>query len=421
MDRRTVLKATGGVAGLAALAGCGGSGGGGGGGDGGDGGDGGSDGGDGGSDGGDGGSDGGDGGDMEDGGDGGDGGSTDGGDGEATEVVAAVPPTGWWAVLRKLGQEEGYFQQAADELGVNVEFTFRNTWDDVPTWVSGNADIAQFGALEASRIGPRQDIPITVFGKNTPLNFGPMVRVGSELDPDNTGSMAASVDKIVNDNSQFAIGSWGGADATSYDVAFGSVFDYRFQEQGGDFSVVTAGYFSIGQLVADGKADVGSSGEGMGAAPQMMAGEVKPLFWLKDIIPREVFGVETKWGFPTMQNLVTRTEFYDNNTEAVQVYFEAQKRALQKLREDPVSVITRNDEYINTMGAGSQEEAEFIVNYGINLQGTDTLEPPEHPSVYETAAMSDEYIDQQTTQLDRVAELGLTESNWREYVQHVQF
>ncbi|WP_340098688.1 hypothetical protein [Salinibaculum salinum] len=369
IDRRSVLKATG-AAGLTALAGCTGEG---------------------------------------------------GGEQEEGEVIAAVPPTGWWAVLRKLAQDEGYFQQAADEVGADVTFSFENTWDDVPTWIANNADIAQFGALEASRIGPRRDIEITVFGKNTPLNFAPLVQTGGPYDPDNTGGVQQSIDKIVEDGANFAIGSWGGADATSYDVAFGGTTDYRFEEEGGDFSVVTSGYFTIGQQVAQGDVEVGSSGEGMGAAPQMMSGDIKPLFWLKDYIPNEVLGEETEWGFPTMQNLVTRTEFYEENEGAIETYYRAQEMALQELRENPVEVITRSDEYIETMGAGSEEEARFIVNYGINLEGTDTLEPPEHASVYESTSMSDEYVEKQSNFFDRVAELGLTESNWSEYVQHVQF
>lgn len=340
---------------------------------------------------------------------------------EPVDVTVAIPPTGWWAVLATLAQDEGYLEDASAEVGANADFTFAFTWGDVPAWVSGNADIAQFGALEASRIGPREDQEITVFGKNTPLNFGPMIRIGGDLDPTNTGSVEASVDKIVNDEAKFAIGAWGGADATSYDVAFGSIFDHRFKEQGGDFNVVTAGYFSIGKLVADGQIDVGSSGEGMGAAPQMMNGSVKPLFWLKDIIPRELIGKETKWGFPTMQNIVARTNWFDENTRAAEAYFESQKRALAKLHEDPVQVITRSDEYIETMGAGSQREAEFIVNYGIERNSPLGVPSPEHASVYDTAGMSDEYVQTQRDFLDTVAEVGLTESNWKDFVTHHQF
>lgn len=409
-NRRTVLKSMGSIAGIATVAGCTGGGGGSSGGD------------SGGSSGGDsGGSSGGDSGGSSGGDSGGDSSEETSSGGGTTQVKVAVPPTGWWAVLRKLAQDEGYYQAAADEVGADVEFDFTNTWDDVPTWVSGKADIAQFGALEATRIGPRRDIPITVFGKFVPLNFGPMVQTGGPYDPKTTGSVEKSVQKIVDDNAKFAIGSWGGADATAYDVAMAEGFDYRFKEEGGDFDVVTAGYFSIGKLVADGQVDVGSSGEGMGAAPQMMSGDIKPLFWLKDIVPQAVFGGDTEWGFPTMQNLVTRTKFYENNKPAVETYYKAQEMALQKLREDPVDVITRSDSYVETMGAGSTEEAEFIVNYGINLQGSDDLPAPKHPAIYETTAMSDNYIETQADFFDRVAEKGLTESNWSEYVQHVQF
>ncbi|WP_254533267.1 hypothetical protein [Natrinema gelatinilyticum] len=342
-------------------------------------------------------------------------------DEDATEVIAAVPPTGWWAVLRKLASDEGYYKQAAEELGTKAVFTFKNTWDDVPTWTSGKADIAQFGALEASRIGPRREIPITVFGKFVPLNFGPMVKTGGKYDPKKTGGVKQSIDKIVNDNAKFGIGSWGGADATAYDVAMAENFNYRFKEDGGDFSVVTAGYFTMGKQVADGKLAVGSSGEGMGAAPQMMNGDIKPLFWLKDLVSKAVFGQENKWGFPTMQNLVTRTEFYENNKKAIQVYYQAQEKALQKLRKDPLSVITRSKDYVETMGAGSEEEAKFIVNYGINLEGTDSLPAPKHPAIYDTTAMSDQYVQTQSDFLNKVAQKGLTEKNWGDYVQHVQF
>ena len=393
VNRRRFLKTTGtGVVGLA-LAGCTGSGGSSGSGDGG---------------GGDGGGGGGSGG-----GDGGNGAATTGGSSFPDEITVTYPPTGWWAVLGDIMDNRGLIQKYKDEHGVDTTFNDERTWDDVPLFSSGQAEIAQFGSLEASRLGPNEDIPITVFGKVVPQAAEMVVAGGGDFDPGSTGGVEQTIEALANSGEPVGIDGWGSGSTLGAQITIEEEYGYTFQQETADFNIVTADYFAMCQLVVKGELAAGLSSPMLGGAPFYSTSppEAVPLFHFGESLN------ELGFGHVPLENQVTRTGFFEEHTEVCQVYHDAMREAMSVFHEDPIGIITQSDAMIEALGVANEREAVFATEYEILLENnTNDLEPPEMSSVYEEYALDDEWIETDKNALDKFAEIGQTNENWAEYV-----
>jgi len=389
-SRRSYLKGIGaGAAGISALAGCTGQQDGGSGGDGGD----------------------GDGG----GGDGSDGGSTgDGSSGsQPVDVTVTYPPTGWWATIGDIVADEGLIDKYLAEHGVEANFEIQRTWDGGPIFVSGQSDIAQFGTFEASLMGPEEDIDITTFGKVVPQFVEMLVKSGGDYDPENTGSVQASIDRLKETGDNVGIGAWSSGSVPGSRIVMEQQYDTAFSEEKADVNIVTAGFFAIAELITKDQLAAGHASPMLGGARFYLNDELTRLYHVGDGIANLGFG----WA--PLENQVCRTSFFEENPDVCKVYHDAKNEAMQILHEDPVGVITQSDKYIENLGVQNEEEAKFTVEYNINLNNPYTdLEPPEHPAVYSEYALTDEWIENDKQFLDRVAEIGMTDPNWADYVSY---
>jgi hypothetical protein len=413
------LKGLGAAAGVGAIAGCSG-------GDGGDGSDGGGDGGDGGGDGGDGGMDttttapSGDGGDGSDGGDGGDGGGDGGTTETATmdlpdEIQVTFPPTGWWAVLGNIMENNDLIQKYKNEHGVDTTYNIKRTWDGIALFASGKTQIAQFGSLESSRIGPERDTEITVFGKVVPQFAEMVVAAGGPYDPANTGGVQQSVDKLANEGGSIGIGAWGSGSVPGTQIAMDQEFGYNFSQSDPDFDIVTSGFFATAKLIVDGELAAGHTSPMLGGAPYYSAPEpkVRRLYHIGDAVD------ELGFGRAPLENQVCTTPFFEENTPVCRVYHDAMSEAISMFHEDPVGIITQSQEMIESLGVANDREATFTVNYGINLKNSfNDLEPPNFPSVYRDYTLDDEWISADKKLLDQIAAIGQTSEDWADYVNY---
>jgi hypothetical protein len=359
-------------------------------------------------------------------GDGGDMDSGDGGEGSAGSsyqppdtVVITYPPTGWWAIIGDIVADQGILEDVKSEYGLeDTTFDIQRTWDGLPLFTSGQSDIAQFGSLEASRIGPEQDIPITVFGKVVPQFVEMLVATGGEYDPRETGGVQASIDKLASDNGNIGIGAWSSGSVPGSRIVMEEKYGYKFSQEEADFKITAAGFFAIAELITKGELDAGHASPMLGGA-RFYAGddpELIRLYHVGDAI------VDLGFGWPPLENQVCRTSFFEEHTPICQAYHDAKKEAMNRLHEDPVGVITSSQKYIENLGVQNEAEARFTVNYNINLTNdVNDLEPPKHPAVYDDFSLTEQWIEDDKKRLDKIAEKGMTNENWAEFVSYETF
>jgi ABC-type Fe3+/spermidine/putrescine transport system ATPase subunit len=218
-------------------------------------------------------------------------------------------------------------------------------------------------------------------------------------------------DMTVLDN--VGIGAWSSGSVPGSRIVMEQQYNTAFSEEEADVNIVTAGFFAIAELITRDELAAGHASPMLGGARFYLNDEVTRLYHIGDAI------ADLGFGWAPLENQVCRTSFFEENTEVCKVYHDAKNEAMQILHDDPVGVITQSDKYIENLGVQNAEEAEFTVEYNINLNNPFTdLEPPKHPAVYSEYALTDEWIENDKKFLDKVAEIGMTDPNWADYVSY---
>ena len=358
VNRRRFLKATGASALAGGLAGC----------TGGDGGDGGSDGG--GGDGGDGGGDGG-GGTTTDGG-GGDGGS---GCDSMQSLQAAYPPVCLpiECPIAHL-QESGRMQEIWGEDCQEVEFQF--TFED--------------GSLFAAN-----------------QIQGVHVKAGGPYDPENTGSLQATFDKIVEDGGLFAIDSWGAGNVPYLQIILEDIYGYTLAENGGDFEVQTTDYGTMPQLLVRDELAVADYAGTSGGQAEFVNGEVTTLFWIAPVMVNEI-----GTGSPPLASLTGRQSFFDENPKAVQNNLQMWNEGIKWFRDNADS-FPSDPEMQEALNSENEEQAQWIIDLVVKGEngagGT--------PLLAETPlGLTEDDIENKKTLIRQMEELGQVPSGWEDHL-----
>lgn len=375
-NRRPVLKKLGasGTLGIVALAGCSG-----------DGGDDGSDGNDG-SDGSD-----GSGGDGSNGGDGGD------GDSGGTLTVRAFPISEF-GIRHHCMADTGILQEELDKVGwdLDMEFVFQN----LPPFVSGEADVVDMGALEIGRVSQNNNIDLAVTSMSSCTLTGAAVKKGGPYDPANTGSRQASVDKLVNDGDRLAIFSWGSGNTPPQQVIFPELFGYDMRQEGGDITVVTAQPPSIPKLLRDEQVGIALTSPLHGGGTAFYNDEIVPLWW------DNVITVENDLGRPHYTNIVFRQDFVRENPGPVKAYHRAQQRCNEWFNSedggiseipDPEMTYNGEDNWFSLLpNVTDPEVAQWCMDWSTaHLRGMvdDVKHANNAPKVFNDTVIDQDFID----------------------------
>lgn len=322
---------------------------------------------------------------------------------ELTPVTATIPTWGYWTIIMQHLDEEGIIQQKMEDAGYDLSLQY--TWSGSPLFASGDTDITHVSPLEDARLGAEQDMDTTVSGRIVSNFFGFWVRTGSDYDPENTGSVQASMDKLVEDGGNVLIGSWAGGDISAARIAIDSEYGYQFSEDG-DFNVVSAsGYTVIPSLIVEGEAPVGLTSPMHGGGQYVLDDEIKPLFQFPAIL--NDYGIE-----PPLNNISVRTEFAENNPEALSAMVSAWDEGTTWLFENGTDVI-QDEEDVEALGARTMEGAEYIIEWATTDDAKYSIDSP---IVYEDAYMNDEYISSMEEFLTQGVERGLVPDGWEETV-----
>lgn len=342
-------------------------------------------------------------------GSGGSGGSSSGGSGGGSnsQVNITLAPSGFQGIvmdhivkdtniLQKHMQSEGYTPKVQE------------SWEGAALFASGGPDFSTMSSLEAARLAGERNQQLAVNAKLAPQFMGWMYKIGSDYDPDNTGGTQASIDMIAKEGGKVGIGSWAGGHVPADSIALKEVYGRTFSEQGGDFAVTTADYFAIPTLINDGDLATGSTSPIHGAA-RFLTEEPKldEFFWGADLL------TENNIGVPQLNSWTCTQKFANNNPGAVKALVQAWHEGMTWFFKNPVEIVRGDSEHIEQLGVQNAKQAEYIVDWGINLN-KDT----DYPIVYKDIELTDEFIKKDRNFLNSAQELGYLPDNWSDRLEY---
>lgn len=394
ISKRSFLKIVG-AGSVAGLAGCSGGGGGG-------------DGGGGGGDGsGDGGSDGS--------GDGGSGGTTTQDSSGGTMRAVAVPlGVDTESVIMAKIQREGKLQEKLNEVGYSLDLTL--SYDHPSLLVSNQADL-MFGGLadmEAAIIGPQMEIPLSIVGAMSTNYGGFVVKNGGPYDPDNTGGIQSTFDKIVDDDGIFGIPGWESGYIPPSSLILDQKYGYSLSQDQGDFNVRAAGYGPIPTLTNEGDIAGGIISPGGGKNAEMMSQDpplLDALYWNADAIR------DLDMGIVNLQNFICRQDFLEENREGVRAAMEAWQWGLDWLLEKPLERST-SEVSMRAIGAENKRAAEYLARVFIPTLENNKYPGPEVAPIYENCFYDDQTIADSKKFMNNAAKTPHIPNDWSEWVNY---
>ncbi|SFR64309.1 hypothetical protein [Halogeometricum limi] len=341
------------------------------------------------------------------------GGSGNGGGGgsgsEQSEVNITLAPDGFLGIIMDhIHKDTDILSDAMSEVGYTANV--QTSWEDSALFASGGPDFSTMSSLEAALLATEREMDLSVIGRISPQYMGWMVDTGGDYDPDETGSVQASIDAIVEDDALVGIGAWNGGHVPSDTIALQEVFGYEFSQEGGDFRVTTADYIAIPQLINDGKLAAGSTSPEHGGAKFLAGGkdEITELFWGTDVAKENGLGV------PQLNSLITTQEFVEQHGDAAAAMQSALKEGVAWLFDDPKGIMTE-EAHIEQLGVNTAEEAEYIVDWGINLEYN-----LQTPMMFEDPSLTDSFIEADKTAIQQANDIGFVPDGWQDRITYTQ-
>lgn len=334
-----------------------------------------------------------------------------GGGGDGDRVGIALAPDGILGIaMDHIYNQTSILEDAISDAGYEMEVD--ESWEDAAIFASGQADFSTMSSLEAAQLAGERDRNLAVFGRIHPQYMGWMVENGGEYDPEETGSVEESITKLVEDDALVGIGAWNGGHVPVDTVILDELYGYEFAEEGGDFEVTTADYIAIPQLIVDGELAAGSTSPEHGGARFMVDDPpgLTELFWGADIAEENGFGL------PMLNSLVTTQSFMDERQDAAEAFANALQEGISWFLDDPKGIVLDNQEYIEMMGVETAEEAEYIIDWGINLEYS-----TDQQMVYEEITMDSDAIEADKEFIDYSANIGFVPENWEDRVSYHEF
>jgi hypothetical protein len=335
--------------------------------------------------------------------------TTAGGSGGGSIKLSGIPiPPLNILETRLKGDQSNVLQQQLSDVDYSLD-KFSMGFQGPALLASGQSHMNfDVSALGAARLGPENDVEITIVGHN--LNAFPTfyVKDGGPYDPENTGSVQATFDKLDENNARMAIPNWSSGTIPAHQIAVQSLYGKQFAQDQSDFKVVQVEWPAMPQLIKEGDLATGICQAFLGGTTRLeQQGELKPLYWPMDLLPKEGFGI------PPLASMPVRTDFFEENREAVEAVMRAYEEELQWLLDDPTGIVSE-DPYLGMMNTdGDAELAEYLIQFVLNDSEDRTFEVS---PMRKTGYIDDEFIEGVKTYLDNAVELGQVPENWDEYV-----
>jgi ABC-type nitrate/sulfonate/bicarbonate transport system substrate-binding protein len=305
----------------------------------------------------------------------------------------------------------GILGEELDEVGYDYEMQF--TFEGPPQFVAGNTEVAHdISALEAARLTQEQDMDLAVIARIQTAFMGMHVVPGGPYDPEETGSIQATLDKAAEENASVGILGWGVGDVPPTQLVMQRLYDKAFFQDNSDFEVATSSPSAMPKLVVDGELAMGSFSATHGAASQLLNDELKPLYFGVDLLQ------ENGWGTPPLSDVVTTQEFLENNREACAAIARALNRGTDWVYNDAIDEAPEDPELRDILIAEEPEAAEYALEYHIE---DGTKYSPESTTLWEDNGVTDEWVENTKTALRNAEEVDQLESGWEDRLEFVQF
>lgn len=360
------------------------------------------------------------------GGDGGDDGGGDGGggggngDGGATSsqsltgVTVGYPPWANYIALKHI-EDNNILSDHLAEAGYEItELTV--TWEELTLFASGQVDFTTtLSDIEGAVLASERELDLTYHGIQAPNYGGWYVRAGSDVDPENTGSLEATIQKLVAEQRPVGFAGWNQGLVWPNALILNDMFDVTYGDPDtADFNMFEADYFALPSLLERGELDMVVDNAPILGMDSFVVRDDNPLtdiFWQQPAMAE--LGVS-----PEHLNLgmyATTQEFSDNHEEFVKAFMEAWLVGVEWVHNtDNWDGILSNEQNWEYLTAETEEEARVNLEFSYQMEHSENT----HPLAFREIELTDERIQGTEAAIDRMVDLDLPVSeNWRDYIE----
>ena len=308
-----------------------------------------------------------------------------------------IPPLGYNVLsLEYANERTNILENEMDELGYDYDITF--TWEEAALGASGQADILPtLGDIEGARLAVERDMDLAYHGLHTTNYEGIYVRRGSDLDPENTGSVEATFDKVIEENRLWGNAGWAQGEVPPGQIVIDNKFGHEYGE-GGEFNVQSTDWNPLPQLLVDEEVDIIVNAPPLGTAPfdTEDPSPIKDILWYQPGL--EEAGLDGRT--INLGQWVTSQEYSENNLEAIRALMRAyQEGARWMSNQDNHDEILSDEKNVDALGGNTREEARIILEFG-TIPGAHAEAEPSNPY---PAALSDLEMDEAFVETDKKA------------------
>ena len=333
-----------------------------------------------------------------------------GGGGGLTEVSMVYPPWAGKLVLSYLRDQTSILPDALEEAGYTLSVT--ESWDDTTLFASGQVDFMPTMAdIEGAVFGVEREIEVAMHGMASPNYEGLYVRRGSEVDPENTGSVEASIQMMVDEGLPFGHAGYNEGAVWPAAAIFNDRFDLTYVPGESDFNLQQADWFTLPDLLVNGDVDMVINAPILGMDKFLTEdpSPVKDILWfqpeMRDIgIPPEnlnlgMFG--------------TRLDFSDEHEDFISAFMGAWKQGAEWISDPSIypDILEEEDNW-SLLTAETRDQAEININFAFQNEYSENLVP----LTVRDIELTEEKITQTEGALNKMVELGILNENWSDWV-----
>lgn len=333
-----------------------------------------------------------------------------GGGGGLTEVSMVYPPWAGKLVLDYVQNQTSILPDALEEAGYTLSVT--ESWDDTTLFASGQVDFMPTMAdIEGAVFGVEREIEVAMHGMASPNYEGLYVRRGSEVDPENTGSVEASIQMMVDEGRPFGHAGYNEGAVWPAAAIFNDRFDLTYVPGESDFNLQQADWFTLPDLLVNGDVDMVINAPILGM-DKFLTEDPSPV---KDIL----------WFQPEMQDIGippenlnlgmfgTRLDFSDEHEDFISAFMGAWKQGAEWISDPSIYPdILENEDNWSLLTAETRAEAEININFAFQNEHSENLVP----LTVRDIELTEEKITQTEGALNKMVELGILNENWSDWV-----
>lgn len=357
---------------------------------------------------------GGGGGDGSGGGDGGGDGPTATQEQSLTPVKMGFPP---WANILILNhiQQEGILSERMNEAGYELTEIVKS-WDEVTLFAAGQTDFSpSVSDIEGAVLASQRELDLTYHALQAPNYEGWYVRPDSDMHPDNTGSVAATLQKAIDEQRPVGFGGFNQGAVWPNAYCLHEEFDIPHgTPEMSPFNLRKSDLFTDQKLLAQGETDLilqdapilGTDTYGVQENP-----EIVPIYWNQR-------GMENAGLSPRHLNLgmfTTTQEFSDNNVEFVRAFMDAWLRGVEWVKNtDNWPDILDDEDNWALLTAEDRETAKYNLEFSYQMKHSNNV----FPIAFDEISLTDDKIDGTINAINTMVEIGMpVNENWQEYIE----